>query len=174
MLTDCIIKGFNLQKIIDDAKTLIKEPTLPANNKNDQMLFSKLSGTATINNGLVQNNDLIGIASKMHLNGKGTADLNSEKLDYKLNARYIKTKATTTEPEQLIDTPININIAGTFAKPTYTVDLAAILSDKNKAKIDQFIDKNHNKIDEIAHKIDKKIGPGLGNLLKGLFKKPKE
>ena len=174
LLTDCIIKGFNLQKIIDDAKTLIKEPTLPADNKNDQMLFSKLSGTATINNGLVQNNDLIGIASKMHLNGKGTADLNSEKLDYKLNARYIKTKATTTEPEQLIDTPINVNIAGTFAKPTYTVDLAAILSDKNKAKIDQFIDKNHNKIDEIAHKIDKKIGPGLGNLLKGLFKKPKE
>ena len=174
LLTDCVIKGFNLQKIIDDAKTLIKEPTLPADNKNDQMLFSKLSGTATINNGLVQNNDLIGIASKMHLNGKGTADLNSEKLDYKLNARYIKTKATTTEPEQLIDTPININIAGTFAKPTYTVDLAAILSDKNKAKIDQFIDKNHNKIDEIAHKIDKKIGPGLGNLLKGLFKKPKE
>jgi hypothetical protein len=25
-----------------------------------------------------------------------------------------------------------------------------------------------------VHKIDKKIGPGLGNLLKGLFKKPKE
>lgn len=174
LLTDCVIKGFNLQKIIDDAKTLIKKPTLPADNKNDQMLFSKLSGTATINNGLVQNNDLIGIASKIHLNGKGTADLNSEKLDYNLNARYIKTKATTTEPEQLIDTPININIAGTFAKPTYTVDLAAILSDKNKAKIDQFIDKNHNKIDEIVHKIDKKIGPGLGNLLKGLFKKPKE
>jgi AsmA protein len=174
LLTDCVIKGFNLQKIIDDAKTLIKEPTLPADNKNDQMLFSKLSGTATINNGLVQNNDLIGIASKMHLNGKGTADLNSEKLDYKLNARYIKTKATTTEPEQLIDTPINVNIAGTFAKPTYTVDLAAILSDKNKAKIDQFIDKNHNKINEIVHKIDKKIGPGLGNLLKGLFKKPKK
>ncbi len=174
LLTDSVINGFNLQKIIDDAKTLIKEPTLPVDNKNDQMLFSKLSGTATINNGLVQNNDLIGIASKMHLNGKGTADLNSEKLDYKLNARYIKTKATTTEPEQLIETPININIAGTFAKPTYTVDLAAILSDKNKAKIDQFIDKNHNKIDEIVRKIDKKIGPGLGNLLKGLFKKPKE
>ena len=174
LLTDSVINGFNLQKIIDDAKTLIKEPTLPADNKNDQMLFSKLSGTATIKNGLVQNNDLIGITSKMHLNGKGTADLNSEKLDYKLNARYIKTKATTTEPEQLIDTPINVNITGTFAKPTYTVDLAAILSDKNKAKIDQFIDNNHNKIDEIAHKIDKKIGPGLGKLLKGLFKKPKE
>jgi AsmA protein len=173
-LTDSAIKGFNLQKIIDDAKTLIKESTLPTNNKNDQMLFSKLSGTVTINNGLMLNDDLVGNATKVHLNGKGTADLNTEKLDYKLNARYIKTKATATEPEQLTDTPININIAGTFAEPNYSVDLAAILNDKNKAKIERFIDKNQNKIYDITHKIDKKIGPGLGDFLKGLLKKTKE
>lgn len=173
-LTDSAIKGFNLQKIIDDAKTLIKESTLPTNNKNDQMLFSKLSGTVTINNGLMLNDDLVGNATKVHLNGKGTADLNTEKLDYKLNARYIKTKATATEPEQLTDTPININIAGTFAEPNYSVDLAAILNDKNKAKIERFIDKNQNKINDITHKIDKKIGPGLGDFLKGLLKKTKE
>jgi AsmA protein len=173
-LTDSAIKGFNLQKIIDDAKTLIKESTLPTNNKNDQMLFSKLSGTVTINNGLMLNDDLVGNATKVHLNGKGTAGLNTEKLDYKLNARYIKTKATATEPEQLTDTPIIINIAGTFAEPNYSVDLAAILNDKNKAKIERFIDKNQNKIYDITHKIDKKIGPGLGDFLKGLLKKTKE
>jgi AsmA protein len=173
-LTDSAIKGFNLQKIIDDTKTLIKESTLPTNNKNDQMLFSKLSGTVTINNGLMLNDDLVGNATKVHLNGKGTAGLNTEKLDYKLNARYIKTKATATEPEQLTDTPIIINIAGTFAEPNYSVDLAAILNDKNKAKIERFIDKNQNKIYDITHKIDKKIGPGLGDFLKGLLKKTKE
>ena len=138
------------------------------------MLFSKLSGTVTINNGLMLNDDLVGNATKVHLNGKGTADLNTEKLDYKLNARYIKTKATATEAEQLTDTPININIAGTFAEPNYSVDLAAILNDKNKAKIERFIDKNQNKINDITHKIDKKIGPGLGDFLKGLLKKTKE
>jgi AsmA protein len=170
LLKDSVIKGLNLQKIIDNAKALIKEPALPTNNKNDQTLFSKITGTATINNGLLQNNDLVATSSKIHINGKGSADLNTEKLDYKINANLIKA-ATATEPEQVNDTPINISVAGTFSKPTYTLDVAALLTDKNKAKIEKFIDKNQEKIDEIANKIDKKLGPGVGNLLKGLFNK---
>lgn len=171
LFKDSVVKGFNLQKIIDSAKALIKEPVLPTNNKNDQTLFSKITGTATINNGLFQNNDLVATSSKMRVNGKGSADLNTEKLDYKINTRLIKAEATATEPEQFDDTPINITVAGTFSKPTYTLDVAALLTDKNKAKIEKFIDKNQEKIDNIADKIDKKLGPGVGDLLKGLFKK---
>ena len=171
LFKDSVVKGFNLQKIIDQAKALIKEPALPANNKNDQTLFSEITGTATISNGLIQNNDLVATASRIHINGKGNADLNTEKLDYKINARLIKAKATATEPEQVHDTPINITVAGTFTQPTYTLDVAALLTDKNKAKIEKFVEKNQEKIDKIADKIDKKLGPGVGNLLKGLFKK---
>ena len=171
LFKDSVVKGFNLQKIIDQAKALIKEPALPANNKNDQTLFSEITGTATISNGLIQNNDLVATASRIHINGKGNADLNTEKLDYKINARIIKAKATATEPEQIHDTPINITVAGTFAQPTYTLDVAALLTEKNKAKIEKFVEKNQEKIDKIADKIDKKLGPGVGDLLKGLFKK---
>lgn len=174
LFKDSVIKGFNLQKIINDAKTFITKSNLPINNKNEQTLFSNISGTAMINKGLIQNNDMVAKSSKIQINGKGNADLNTEKLDYKINANLIKTAATATEPEQLNDTPINITVAGTFSKPTYAVDLAALLTDKNKAKIEKFIDKNHEKIDEIANKIDKKIGPKVGNFLKGLFKKNKE
>ena len=137
-------------------------------------LFSEIKGTATINNGLIQNNDLVATASRIHINGKGNANLNTEKLDYKLIANFIKAKATATEPEQVHDTPINIIVAGTFSKPTYTLDVAALLTDKNKAKIEKFVDKNQEKIDKIADKIDKKLGPGVGDLLKGLFKKHKD
>ena len=168
---DTVVKGFNLQNMIDNAKALIKEPAATANNKNEQTLFSEISGTATINNGLIQNNDLVATATKIHINGKGNANLNTEKLDYKLNARLIKAESTSTEPEQVNDTPINITVAGTFSKPTFTLDVAALLTDKNKAKIEQFIDKNQEKIDTIVDKIDKKLGPGVGDLLKGLFKK---
>jgi AsmA protein len=117
---------------------------------------------------------MVAKSSKIQINGKGNADLNTEKLDYKINANLIKTAATATETEQLNDTPINITVAGTFSKPTYAVDLTALLTDKNKAKIEKFIDKNQKKIDEIANKIDKKISPKVGNFLKGLFKKNKE
>ena len=168
---DTVVKGFNLQNMIDNAKALIKEPAAIANNKNEQTLFSEITGTAIINNGLIQNNDLVATAAKIHINGKGNANLNTEKLDYKLNARLVKAAATATEPEQVNDTPINISVAGTFSKPTYTLDVAALLTDKNKAKIEKFIDKNQEKIDNIVDKIDKKLGPGVGDLLKGLFKK---
>ncbi|MFA5921833.1 MAG: AsmA family protein [Methylococcaceae bacterium] len=171
LFKDSVVKGFNLQKIIDHAKALIKESALPANNKNDQTLFSEIKGTATLNNGLFQNNDLVATASRIHINGKGNADLNTEKLDYKFIATFIKTKATATEPEQVHDTPINIIVAGTFSKPTYTLDVSSLLTEKNKAKIEKFVDKNQEKIDKIADKIDKKLGPGVGDLLKGLFKK---
>ncbi|MEY3289116.1 MAG: hypothetical protein RLZZ419_1358 [Pseudomonadota bacterium] len=171
LFKDSVVKGFNLQKIIDDAKALIKEPAVTNDNKNNQTLFSNITGTATINKGLLQNNDLVASSSKMHINGKGHVDLNTGQLDYKINTRLIKTGATATEPEQLHDTPINITIAGTFSKPTYTLDVTALLTDKNKAKIENFIDKNQEKINNIADKIDKKLGPGVGDLLKGLFKR---
>jgi AsmA protein len=174
LFKDSVVKGFNLQKIIDQGKALIKEPVLPASNKNDQTLFSEIKGTATITNGMVQNNDLVATASRIHINGKGSADLNTEKLDYKFNARLIKTEATATQPEQVHDTPVNITVAGTFSKPTYTLNVAALLTEKNKAKIEKFVEKNQEKIDKIADKIDKKLGPGVGDLLKGLFKKHKE
>ena len=174
LFKDSVVKGFNLQKMIDRAKALIKESALPANDNNDQTLFSEITGTATLNNGLIQNNDLVATASRIHINGKGNADLNTEKLDYKINARFIKAEATATEPEQIHDTPVNITVAGTFRKPTYTLDVPALLTEKNKAKIEKFVEKNQEKIDKIVDKIDKKLGPGVGDLLKGLLKKHKE
>ena len=171
LFKDSAVKGFNLQKIIDQAQALIKEPAAPANNNNDQTLFSQITGTATLVNGVISNNDLLADASRIRINGKGTADLNTEQLDYKLNAKLIKTAATAVAPAQFHDTPINMTVAGTFSKPTYTLDVAALLTDKNKAKIEEFIDKNQEKINKLADKIDKKLGPGVGDLLKGLFKK---
>ena len=173
LFKDSAVKGFNLQKIIDQAKVLIKEPALPINNKNDQTLFSEIKGTATINNGLIHNDDLIATASKIHASGKGDVDLNTEKLDYKISALLVKANATATEPEQIHDTPINIRVAGTLSNPTYTLDIAALLTEKNKAKIEKFVEKNQEKIDNIVEKIDKKLGPKVGDLLKGLFKKHK-
>ena len=174
LFKDSVVKGFNLQKIIDQAKALIKEPALPINNKNDQTLFSEIKGTATINNGLIHNNDLVATASKIHINGKGDVDLNTEKLDYKISALLVKANATATEPEQIHDIPINITVAGTLSNPTYTLDIAALLTEKNKAKIEKFVEKNQEKIDNIVDKIDKKLGPKVGDLLKGLFKKHKD
>ncbi|MGZ8159453.1 MAG: AsmA family protein [Methylobacter sp.] len=158
LFKDGVIKGFNLQKIIDEGKSLIKGTALPADYKNDQTLFSEMSGTATITNGLIQNNDLVAKSSKLRADGKGSLNLNSEALDYKIDAKLLNADPTAAEPEQ-VKGAVAINIAGTLSNPSYTIDIASLLTDKNKAKIDKLI-----------NKLDKKLGPGLGNLLKGILK----
>jgi AsmA family. len=89
LFKDGVIKGFNLQKIIDEGKAIIKGSALPSDNKNDQTLFSEMSGTATITNGLIQNNDLAAKSSKLRVDGKGNVNLNSEALDYKIDAKLL-------------------------------------------------------------------------------------
>jgi len=158
LFKDGAVKGFNLQKIIDEGKALIKGSSLPSDNANDQTLFSEMTGTATIANGLIQNNDLVAKSSRLRVDGKGNVNLISEAVDYKIDAKLLDTKAAATEPEQ-VKGAVAINVAGTLDKPLYTVDLASLLTDKNKAKVEKLI-----------NKIDKKLGSGVGDLLKNFLK----
>ncbi len=164
-----VIKGFNLQKIIDSGKAMVKGSAIPADPKKDQTLFSDMDGTASIKQGLIQNDDLVAKSSKLLVNGKGNANLNTEQLDYQVTARLIKTPATATESAQFHDLPVVVHIGGTFNKPTYTLDMASLLTEKNKAKIEKILDKNKDKIDKLMDKLDKKLGPGASDLLKRLF-----
>jgi AsmA protein len=160
LFKDSVILGFNLQKIIDNSKALIKGAPLPTDNKNDQTLFSEITGTATVNNGILHNNDLIAHSSKLRVNGKGSANLNTEKLDYKINATLLK--SADASGQQAEKMTVAINVDGTFNEPAYTVDPTSLLTEEHKAKIEE-------KKQKLLDKLDKKIGPGASDLLKRLF-----
>lgn len=162
-----VVKGINLQQIIDDAKSIIKGTPLITDNPKDQTVFSEINGTANVTNGLIINNDLTANSSKLRVTGEGSADLKTEQLNYKLDARLIKAKATDTEPEKLSSLPVLININGTFSKPVYTLDVANMLIEKNKEKIEQ---KKEELLDKLDKKLEKKLGPGgAKDLLKRFF-----
>lgn len=161
LFKDSVILGFNLQKIIDNSKALIKGAPLPIDNKNDQTLFSEITGTATVNNGVLNNNDLIAHSSKLRVNGKGSANLNTETLDYKINATLLKSPDANTG-QQAEKMTVAINVGGTFSQPSYTVDPTSLLTEENKAKIEE-------KKQKLLDKLDKKLGPGASDLLKRLF-----
>lgn len=160
--SDGVVRGFNLQKMIDNTKALIEGSPLPTDNKNDQTVFSEISGSAKIVNGLVRNDDLKALSSRLRVDGEGSANLVSEQLDYKINAKLIK-KATDERPEKVKGVPLILKIGGNFSKPSYTLDIPAMLLEKNKEKIDK-------KKDEVLKKLDEKLGPGVGDVLKGFFK----
>ncbi|MEQ1740154.1 MAG: AsmA family protein [Methyloglobulus sp.] len=167
-LKDGFIKGFNLEKILENSKNLAKGGTL-STTQHEQTAFSKISGTVIINKGLLQNNDLIANTEKLRSTGKGNVHLDTGLVDYIITTKLLKATATATTPEQVHDTPIVIHLGGTLSQPTYTLDVGALLTDKNKAKIDRFLDKNKDKVDKLIDKLDKKLGPGVGDLLKKIF-----
>ena len=170
LFKDTEIKGFNLQAMLDRAH--VSSDAIDAAQVNhDLTRFSKLSGSSVLANGILRNNDLVATTATLHIKGKGSVDLNTEQLDYKLQAQLIKAAATATSAEQFYDTPISMAVTGSLIQPNYALDVSALLTEKNKAKITAFVDKNKEKIDSIVNKIDQKIGPGVGDLLKGLFGK---
>ena len=168
--TDGLVRGFNLQKIIDNGKALIKGSPLPSSNKNDQTIFSVIRGTAKINKGVLSNNDLYAEASKLRVNGKGIANLASEALDYKINAKVLKQVGTEIEPEKIEGVPLVVNVGGTFSEPSYSLDIAAMLMAQHGEKIEKKKKELLKKLDDkVLKKLDEKIGPGVGDVIKGFF-----
>lgn len=164
------IKGFNLQKIIDAGESLINGKPMPANHKSDQTVFSTIQASAQINRGVLTNNDLLAESSKVKVNGQGTINLANDKLDYQIGARLFKKAATDTKAARIRGIPIIYDIGGTTKEPTFQLDIAAMAAEKYQAKINKEKDKLIKKLDDkVLKKLDEKIGPGVGNLLKGLF-----
>ncbi len=170
LFKDTEIKGFNLQAMLDRAH-VSTDAIDSAQVNHDLTRFSSLSGNSVLAKGIIHTNDLVATTATLHIKGKGSVDLNTEQLDYKLQAQLIKAAATASSAEQFYDTPISMAVTGSLNQPNYALDVSALLTEKNKAKIADFVDKNKDKIDSIVNKIDQKIGPGVGNLLKGLFGK---
>lgn len=148
------IKGFNIQKIIDSGKAILKGERPPENSSNEQSLFSKISATAHVSNGLIRNDDLLALSSRVKVTGKGQANLVSEQLAYRFRAVRIKQK----EPEILSSQPVLINVSGTFDRPRYNLDIAAMLVEKNK-----------DKIDKVLSGIDESLPEKVEDFLKNFF-----
>jgi len=164
LIKDSVVVGFNLQNLIDNGKNLLQNKQLPPANKNEQTLFSTLSGTATIDKGVIQNNDLSGTAAKLQLTGKGRADLNTQQLDYKLNAKFTDAAAANQAPA------LAINVTGPFSQPNYQLDVVALITDKKTVQVlENVVDHNKDKIDKLLNKLDKKTGQKALDLLKKIF-----
>jgi len=95
----------------------------------------------------------------MRINGKGTANIVTETVDYRVRATVVKTlKGQGGEGlEDLAGIPIPIHVTGTFAEPSYALDTEALAEAVAKSKVQEVI--------------EKKVGDdAVKGLLKGLIK----
>jgi AsmA protein len=163
-----VIKELKFLKLIDEGIGLLNQAPLPEGYRNG-LEFSEISGSGVLADSLIRSEDLLVKAPRFRITGSGFTNVATGLVDYRFTANLVKTPATATEPEKFHSTPIVVTMAGTLEDPSYHLDVSALLTEKNKAKIEKFLDKNKGKIDKLKEKLDKKLGPGVGDLLKQLF-----
>ncbi len=157
--TDGAVKGVNIGESIRKAKAALKGQKLADSDAPVQTDFASLSGSFKATNGLIANNDLALMSPILRLNGKGTANLPTEALDYGLKVAIVGTSKGQggKELDDLKGLTIPVKITGTFQEPKPTVNLANLLQQQAKDEAKK----------KISEKLEKKLGGKLGGLVGG-------
>jgi len=152
-LKNGVLKGINIPYWINTGRALLKKQAPPAEGSN-QTDFGNLTGTFTVTNGIVKNNDLYLRSTNVEANGGGVIDLVNQSLDYKLDAQLLRTNG---QPD---GTVIPLLISGPFSNIKVRPNVEGLLKEQIKEKIGA----------EIGKHLDKDLGDKLQNTLDSLFK----
>ena len=123
--------------------------------------FSLLTGSYTIRNGIVQNNDLMLVGPLLRMTGKGRINLAQKKLDYGVTPKLVASLEGQGGGADLAGIPIPVRITGPWDRPKFLPDLSKLLENP-----DQLI-KGVGNLGEQIKKLKK--GKNVEGLLKGLL-----
>ncbi len=161
------VKGINIPQMIRKASAAVQGQTAPADEP-QQTDFTALTGTAKVQNGVVNNQDLNLKSPLLRVDGSGTADLVKEQLDYTVKAVIVASLQGQggATLDKLKGVPIPVHIGGSFADPKFKVDVAQALTEEQKQRLEKKVDEQKDKLREKAQDQLKDKLPGLGDLFK--------
>lgn len=167
--TDGSIKGVNIPNLIRKANATIRGQPAPPEEP-EQTDFTQLTATAAVRNGVADNRDLQLQSPLLRVTGAGTANLVEETVDYTLKAVIVASLEGQggAALESLKGVPIPVRIEGPFAEPGFKVDLAQVLTEQQKQRLEQEVEE---KKEEVREEVEEKLKDRLGDQFKGLFKK---
>ena len=163
---DGAVNGVNIGKMIRDARNTLQGKGGSGGDEPARTDFAEITGTATIKNGLVSNQDLNAKSPLLRVQGKGTASLPEESIDYRVTATLVATSQGQGGKDlgDLAGVPIPVHVTGTFARPEYGLDTQALAQALAKSKAKELVGARKAKVTE---KIQKSIGDKAGKLLGG-------
>jgi AsmA protein len=149
---DGALNGFNIRQSIDAAKAKFKGED-PPEEKTRKTDFSSLSISGVIKNGVFSSDDLDLQAPLLRADGKGSADLNREVVDYLVNTKLVGTSKGQQgdAADDLVGLSIPVRIKGPFTDPRIDVQLDEMLKarvDAEKAKLKAEIEAQKKALEE--------------------------
>lgn len=145
------VKGVNIGQMIREANAKLNKKPKPPKTTNETD-FAEMSGSVTITNGIVRNQDLVMKSPLLRIHGKGSADLPKQKIKYLVNTSIVKSNEGQAGKElsELKSLTIPIKVTGTFEKPKFSLDLGPVIQAKTKKAVEE-------KKKQIKQDVDKKI-----------------
>lgn len=138
------VKGFNIGKLLRRAQAGFIGRIEPE----EETDFSELTGTYTIANGVIRNDDLAAKSPLLRVDGKGQANLVSEQIDYVVNATLVASAEGQggTELADLSGVAVPIKVSGTFDDPSFAPDVAGIATARAKKELQKQFEKQADKL----------------------------
>lgn len=177
------VKGVNLGEMVRKAKAKLDKEEYVESKEPRQTDFAQLSGTATIKNGVVLNNDLSAKSPLVRVEGKGQVNLVAENLDYLVTTYIVDTSKGQggKSIEELKGIPIPIHLTGSFDNIQWDYKwsiirdaLQAQLKKKAKQKIEtkkqEIKEETKQKIEEKKEEKKEELKEKAKEKLKKLFK----
>lgn len=167
---DGAINGVNIGKMIRDARGVLQGGEVPGGEGAAQTDFAEITGTATVKDGLVSNQDLSAKSPLLRLSGKGTASLPEETLDYRATVTLVATSKGQGGKDRidLAGVPIPLRITGTFTDPKYGLDTEGLAQALAETKAKELIDEQKEKLTgKVEEQAKEKLGESVGRILGG-------
>ncbi|MDA0702601.1 MAG: AsmA-like C-terminal region-containing protein [Proteobacteria bacterium] len=126
---DGAIKGINLGAMLRNVGSAFLDSSAKETQKTD---FAELSGTFTIVNGILQNDDLAMKAPLFRIAGSGTVDMPARTVDYRVEPKVAETGTGQGGSDDATGIMVPIVVSGPWHDLSYEPDLAGILGDALK------------------------------------------
>ncbi|NIJ41874.1 AsmA protein [Parvibaculum indicum] len=130
--TDGKVKGVDLANLVRTVLSATKSGWDAGGSQDTD--FSELSGSYTITRGILKNDDLRLMSPLIRVTGAGTVDMPAKTLNYRVQPKLVGTlegQGGTTDAKG-IEVPILIR--GPWSRPSFTPDLASMLSNPEQTK----------------------------------------
>lgn len=161
-LKDGAIKGINLAQSLRDIKGKLgaKQDATQQARAGDKTDFSELTASLRIANGVARNDDLSMKSPFLRLSGAGDIDIGAGQMNYLAKASVVANSAGQggKDLEHLKGVTVPVRVSGPFESLSYKLELANLVADAAKAKVEE-------KKEEVKAKVEEKAR----DKLKGLF-----
>lgn len=132
------IRGINLAAMVRNVKSAFLNPEARKQQKTD---FSEISGSYTIRNGVLSNKDLELKSPLLRATGKGTVNLVTRTVDYRIEPKLVASTVGQGGKANLAGLMVPVIVTGPWDNLSYHPDLAAALGQVTKGKGFQELEK---------------------------------